>query len=216
MALVVAISAAMASSAAANLLGNPGFENEPFTGAEEPGTGNGWTGFGNNFRVQQTAPGNEPISTSGALGGTVALKNFGEAGAYQEFAASPGDVASGSIWAINPDNADVLVPGQVAAVNIEWRDAADMVLDVSFGDTIDASTPQDVWTQLFVGGTAPAETAMARFVLITGPFDAMAGGGGGAPRWDEANFEIDMVPEPTSLGLIGMAFFGMIGFLRRR
>ena len=210
---VIALAAIWANQAAANLLGNPGFEDPPFAGAEDPGAGSAWTPFGANFRVQQAAPGPcDPITCAGAFEGTVSLKNFGEAGVFQDFAASPGDPFEGSVWAVNPENADVLVLGQVAAVNIEWRDAAG-VLDVAFGDTIDASTPVDTWTELLVSGTAPAGTTTARFVLVTGPFDP-AGPGGGAPRWDAASF--DLVPEPGSLGLIGLGLFGLLGIRRRR
>ena len=99
-ALLVAISAMWASEASAggNLLGNPGFEDPPFAGAEEGGAGAAWTPFGANFRVQcpGTSPGDpcpDPVgSAAGAHEGIVALKNFGEAGAFQDFPTSEGFV----------------------------------------------------------------------------------------------------------------------------
>ena len=204
----------LAVTASANLLVNPGFEDPPFGGAEDPGAGFGWTPFGANFRVQQAGPGPcDPISCAGAHGGTVSLKNFGEAGAFQDVGASAGQVFNASIWAINPANADVLVLGQIAALNIEWLDAGLGNIGTVFGDTIDASTPTDIWTLLTASGVAPAGTAFARFVLVTGPFDP-AGPGGGAPRWDDAHFEV--VPIPGAILLLGSGLLGLAGLRRKK
>ncbi|NND60050.1 MAG: hypothetical protein HKN49_07250 [Gammaproteobacteria bacterium] len=204
----------LAATASANLLVNPGFEDTPFAGAEEAGVGTGWTGFGANFRVQQAGPGPcDPISCAGAHGGTVSLKNFGEAGAYQDVAATAGQAFAASIWAINPANADALVLGQIGALNIEWLNGAGDNIGTVFGDTISAATPTDVWTLLTATGVAPAGTEFARFVLITGPFDP-AGPGGGAPRWDDATFEV--VPIPGAILLLGSGLLGLMGIRRKK
>ena len=212
--LGIAAVSVLALSANANLLVNPGFEDPPFAGAEDPGAGAGWTPFGANFRVQQAGPGPcDPISCAGAHGGTVSLKNFGEAGAFQDVGASAGQIFNASIWAINPANADALVLGQIAALNIEWLDAGMGNIGTVFGDTIDATTPTDIWTLLTASGVAPAGTAFARFVLVTGPFDP-AGPGGGAPRWDDATFEV--VPIPGAVLLLGSGLMGLIGMRRKK
>lgn len=209
-----AVLAMCSFGASANLLVNPGFELDPFGGAEQPGAGTGWSTFGAPFRVQQPGPGpTDPISSAGAHGGTVALKIFGLAGAFQDFTAAPGDSFDGSVWAINPNNADVLAGGQVGAVNIEWLDSGGGLIDFAAGDQITSSTPQDVWTLLSVSGTAPAGTATARFVIITGDF---AGPGGGAGRYDDASFDVAAIPVPAAVWLFGSGLVGLVGVARRR
>jgi hypothetical protein len=102
--------------------------------------------------------------------------------------------------------------GQVAAVNIEWRDAANNFIGFIGNGTfnlVSGSAPVDVWTLKTVTGVAPAGTAFARFVVITGDFEA--GGPGGAPRFDDAFLEV--IPEPSSIALLSM---GLIGLAARR
>lgn len=197
----------LASTASANVLVNPGFESPGFAGAEEAGAGAGWTPFGGTFRIQ----GQPPIGPAGAHGGDVVLKVFGVAGAFQDFSTSAGTPWEGSVWALN-DSADQMAGGQIAAVNIEWLDAGSNNIGTEFGGTIDASTAADVWTLLTVSGVAPAGTAFARLVVITGDF--APGGAGGAPRFDDASFQV--VPIPGALLLLGSGLFGLMGFRRKR
>jgi hypothetical protein len=181
--------------ASANVLTNPGFESPAFAGAEQPGAGTGWTPFGNNFRIQ----GQPPIGPSGAHGGTVVLKVFGGGahGAFQDFAAGPGQTWNGGAWILN-DSADPMAGGQVAAVNIEWHGPGGFISFISNGtfNLVTGSAPQDTWTLKTVTGVAPPGTTIARFVVITGDFQP--GGPGGAPRFDDAFFEISVVPTEES------------------
>ena len=206
-----AILALSAGSAYANLLTNPGFEDTPFTGAEEAGAGTGWLTFNSNFRVQQVVvPGDcNPISCAGAHGGTVALKNFGNAGVYQDFAASEGDEFDGSVWAINPQNADVLGGGQIAQALIIFTGGAGAT---ESSNVLTSTDPVDVWTLLSVSGTAPAGTTGVRFQLQT----MDTGAGGGAPRWDDASFDAAVIPVPAAVWLFGSGLVGLVGVARRR
>ena len=222
-AIAVAASLLVASNASAvNLLANPSFELQPFTGAETflPDAGDDWTAFDGIIRIQ----GQPPIGPTGALDGTVVLKGFGFGGAFQEVdisGAGPGQLINATAFAMN-DSLDPMAGGQVAAVNIEWYvspgvpvffgpDAA-----VSFGSTIDATAPLNVWQQIGVIGAAVptgdnGTATIARIVLITGAFNP--GGAGGAPRFDSASLEI--VPIPAAVWLFGSAL-GLLGFVRRR
>lgn len=190
-------------ASAANLLGNPGFESPGFVGAEQAGAGDAWTPFNANYRIQ----GQPPIGPAGAHGGTVVLKVFGVAGAFQDFAASPGQIWNGGAWILN-DSADPMAGGQVAAVNIEWHDAGGGLISFISNGTFTLAAcegcgaPQDTWTLKTVTGEAPEGTAFARFVVITGDFQP--GGAGGAPRYDDAFFEVQepVQVDPTTFGRI--------------
>lgn len=189
------------SSASANVLANPSFELPVLTGGDIPGA-QGWTTFGAVFTIR-VAP----------QDGDQAMKTFGGvSGAFQDFPTTPGTVWGGSVYALNP-NFDALAGAQIAAVNIEWRDAGLNLISFETTQILDAASPTGSLPSdyLFgsVQGTAPAGTAVARFVLITGAF---AGPGGGAPFFDNASFAV--VPEPASLGALAGLSGGLL--LRRR
>ncbi len=197
----------LATTASANLLVNPGFENPSTAPGVEYFGAPGWSDFGGTtFTIN-----NLVVGPAGPHGGSQVLKTFGFGGVYQQFAASAGQTWDAGAWALN-DTADVMAGGQVAAVNIEWI-AADGVtsLGAVLGPTITAATVTNVWQNLTVSGVAIAGTSFARIVLITGDF--LPGGQGGAPRFDDASFSV--VPVPAAVWLFGSAL-GLLGVARRR
>lgn len=205
----IAATVLLASTASANLLVNPGFENPSTSPGVEYFGAPGWTVFGGTtFTIN-----NDVIGPADAHGGTQAMKVFAFGGLYQQFAAAPGQTWDGGVWALN-DTADVMAGGQVAAVNIEWI-AADGVTNLGnvLGPTITAATPTNVWQFLTVSGDSPALTAFARLVLITGDF--LPGGFGGAPRFDDAFMVERVVPVPAAVWLLGSAL-GILGWMRRK
>jgi hypothetical protein len=191
--------------ASANVLVNPGFES-PATTPPPPeyyGAGDGWTPFGGGIYTIDSSVGVPPNS------GNQLLKLFGGCcnGAWQQFPASEGQTWNGGVW-IRNDSLDPMGGGQVAAVNIEWM-AADGTTQIDFisNGTFTAASPQDVWTLQTITGVAPAGTAFARLVLITGDF--LPGGPAGAPFYDDAFFELveDPVPvEDSTWGAIKSLF----------
>ena len=78
--LGVAASVLLASTASANLLVNPGFENPQAVGAEYFGAP-GWADFGG---TTFTIKGQPPIGPAGAHGGTQVLKVFGFGGVFHD------------------------------------------------------------------------------------------------------------------------------------
>ena len=190
-ALVLTLVATIGPATAANLLVNPGFES-PVTPQAPPeyyGAGDGWTSFGGGiFTINSTV--GVPPNTGDQL-----VKMFGGccSGAWQQFPCLPGQLWNGGVWMRN-DSLDPMGLGQVAAVNIEWIQAdgntqSTIIPFISNGTFTAADAPADVWTLQTITGTAPADAAFARFVIITGDFQP--GGPAGAPFYDDAFFEVD-------------------------
>ena len=196
--------AAGSAKASANLLANPGFENPVLGGGDTFGAV-GWTVFGGGTYTIKTSP----------HAGDNAFKTFGvTSGAYQEFATTPGQSWQGGAWILNP-SFDAMSGAQIAAVNIEWRDASSNLISfTSSPGGLSASSPQGStaadYKYAAVSGVAPAGAATARFVLLTGAFGAP---GGGAPFFDDATFAA--VPEPATAVLGAVAMTALVALRRR-
>lgn len=209
--IAAAAAAAMgaAGTASANVLVNPGFESPAIVppAVEYGGAGDGWTAFNAVFTVSSA------VVTPNS--GDQCLKTFGGGanGAFQEFPASPGEIWNGGVWMLN-SSSDLMANGQVAAVNIEWHksngDPSDIIPFITNGTFTAADAPVDTWTLQTVTGTAPADAAFARLVILTGDF--LPGGPGGAPFFDDAFFEV--IPTPGALTLLGIG--GLAATRRRR
>lgn len=200
----------VASNASAALV-NGGFEDPNLGGGDfqctDTGSCPGWTSFGAAFIVDESIP-------TGF--GSQALKVFGgTSGVYQQLAATAGQTWTATVDALNWSG-DLLAGAQIGAVNIEWI-AADAVTNIgtAFGGTIDASTPLDVIQALTASGVAPAGTAFARIVLITGDFGD-PGTGGGSAFFDNASLEQTVVPVPAALWLMGSGLLGLMGLRRKK
>ena len=191
--------------AGGNLLINADFEDTDLMGAPDVYGAAGWTAFDNAFTVDSSA------LTTGPLGGMgQSLKMFGFGGVFQDFAATEGQEWNAGVFMLN-DSSDPMGAGQVAAINIEWRDGAgDLISFIGNGTFTGADAPVDEWLLQTVTGSAPAGTASARIVLITGNF--IPAPGGGAPHFDNAFAEV--IPAPGSAALLGLG--GLVATRRRR
>jgi len=202
-AIAMAASFLLVANASANLLANPSFELAPFGGAEEPGAGAGWTAFGNAFRIQGSP---EPIGSAGAFDGTVVLKGFFVAGAFQDLDVNPGDTVNAGVWIMSPTGGDEVTG--FAAVNLEFRNAGgDLLGDILTNNTFDSSAPEDEWIEKTISGVAPEGAASVRFALFAND--------GGAPRFDAASLDIIPIPVPAAVWLFGSAL-GLLAAARRR
>jgi len=216
LATVAAVSIFASDASAVNLLGNPSFETPdifPPAPPDQYGAGAPWTSFGGGiFTIVNAGAG----VSAPAQDGDQSLKTFGGccSGAYQQFPANPGETWNGGAWLLNPSS-DLMVGGQVGAVNIEWiqADAVTQSTIIPFisNGTFTAASPVDTWTLQTITGIAPADAAFARFVVITGDF--LPGGPGGAPFFDNAFLEV--IPEPASVTLAVFGLLGVLGTRRR-
>ena len=212
---------------AANELDNGGFEKPDTMGGEVPDAGPPWENFG--------APGTRFTTNAKAFEGRQSLKTFGPfdfigggTGATQKVPGRENAPYDASIWARH--NCDDALQGfNFGQYKTEFLDA-NMQLVAGLGEPagtplegfnvfssapIDASSPCDEWIQLTAGGIAPPGTAFAQSVLVqVQGGDAAGNFVGGAIFWDEAF--LMQVPEPSSMGLLGLSGFAMLLIRRKR
>jgi len=176
-ALLLALPGIAPGAAAQCLLANPSFEL-PGGGS---GTFAGWNQFGSVGVAPAATHGAEAVRVSGPdLGG------WDVSGVWQRLDSAPGERWSTSVRVWHSDVRPLT--GQSRAIlNIEWRDAAGLLIDFESHDAADASTPVDEVQRFSVeSAPAPPGTAATHFLLgvLQGPADP-------APDvfYDEATFD---------------------------
>ena len=195
------------SAASANLLTDPGFENQTAAPNPNPTLIPGWSTFGGaNFLNTPVAHAGSWVMDDPAGGG-----GYSVPGAYQTFAASAGQTYAFSGWVYTP-NALVTGSNDFAILQISPFNASGAGIGSPFG--VDVGTPaggggvplpQATWVHASITGTMPAGTATVGVYLLGINADT-----NGTFYFDDADLE---VPEPASLGLLAM---GLPMLLRRR
>jgi hypothetical protein len=205
------------SSASANLLTDPGFENQTAAPNPNPTGTPGWANFGGTsfLNTPLAHSGNWVLDTPDNGGG------YNVPGSYQVFAASPGQNFTFSGWVYTP-NALVPNSNDFAILQLSFfngsppsnyaggtqEGAAD---GVNIGQPIGGGAvalPQGVWTFASVSGIAPAGTnSMGAYILDINA-DANADF-----YFDDMSLTATSVPEPASLTLLGL---GSLMVLKRR
>jgi len=213
------ICGAFSSSASAqNILTDPGFENQ--TAAPNPNPSNiaGWSTFnGAAFLSTPAAHSGSWVMDAPAGGG-----GFTVPGAYESFNATPGQTFTLSGFVYTPST---LVTGDndFAILQLSWFTGAAPLASniggngtagVDIGDpagTPPAGTvalPEGTWEFASVTGTAPAGTnSMGAFLL------GINADTNGTFYFDDMTLTETAVPEPASLGLLGL---GSLMVLKRR
>jgi hypothetical protein len=210
-ALLAGVCATTAS--AANMLADPGFESQTSAPNPNPTGTPGWAffnaaGFSNTIPTHSgTWAANEPAGAG----------NYSVPGAYQLFAATPGETFTLSGWVYTP-NTLVANSNDFAILQLSWftgapptnygGGSANGTAGVNVGTPAGGggvALPQGTWTFASVTATAPAGTNSMGAYLLDINADAA-----GTFYFDDLSLT---VPEPTSLGMLGLV--GM-GALRRR
>jgi len=191
----------VSSAKAQNVLADPGFEvsqgNVDASAGDQFGA-NGWVVFG----------GGTYTTSALAHGGTQSFKSFGQYnGAYQQFAVTPGEVLTGSVYSAT--TAGDTFNGTAAMEMDLFTDANG---DGPTYNSFPLSTPVTsgdggTWGFLQQTVTVPAGDAFVRYQLIQTAYS------GGSVDYDDASLTITPVPEPASLGLLSLT---LIPLLRRR
>lgn len=193
--LLVAILIATPAIAEANLLVNPGFEQ-----SGEQGYTTGWTNEWNN---------NIFGTTDNPHSGTRAARNFWDGGMYQNVAITEGLAYRLTGWAFIPT-------GEGGS---PWGTYIGMKFLNEFGATLDQvqidmqDLPREVYNIADTGFiTAPegAVTAQVRFgTWASAPYKPVR-------PTDFDDFDLQAVPEPSSLMLLATGITGLLGFGFRR
>ena len=203
LAALVGLTLLASRASAQNLLVNPGFE-QPITFDGPPFIGS-WEGFqGGDAPVTAVTSNSTANPRSGAqhaslvIGGSV--NNF--AGVFQDVTVAAGQGVTVSGWQMTPSTFDV-----VNEVRIEWRNSVSNTEISRTANQNPAVTGQ--YSQFSYTFTAPAGADTARFVYAIQSF------GGGASH--QGTLYLDdmslVVPEPTSLAMLGL---GGLALVRRR
>lgn len=187
---------------------NPSFESPSAAAGDVAGSTNWLTVAGGAF-----------TSTAAAHTGTQAGKAFGNPGLYQQTVnvSDPiGTSYTASVFALHL-SADPLTGTGAAFINIDFLNSSGSVITTvtsgEEGSLLASTDPKDVWKQLAVTAPSVAGTTAIRIDLVMGPYNG-TGAGGGAAFFDDAALTSAAVPEPASLGALGIAGAALI--CRRR
>lgn len=199
---------AMSTTSKANLLVDPGAENAT---VGVGGVG-GWSLFnGAVFSTDFAHAGTNSIKEAGPGGFTVP-------GAFQTFAANPGDTFTMTAFGLQPAvpavNANTWGALQITfwsgplgtGTNLGTTDTTPG--NAKVGNKVDSSSASGVWIPLSVTATAPAGTASIQV------FDLVLDATATTVYFDDHN--LVLVPEPSTVAMALTGLLGLVAFAKKR
>ena len=194
---------ATASAATANLLYNPGFNTNGGGGT----TPDGWTATGD--------AGKQGVENWGSHDGDGWLEAFygwnagTSATLFQNMAGAANSIYTLSFW----QEGDDAWNGTAFSVSLLWF--------VATGSQIGTPATMDLqstaiantgWTNQILQATSPLNTATVRVQFAA---TSLAEAGAGAAKIDEVNFDVQAIPEPSTLALVGIPLIALAAMRRR-
>jgi hypothetical protein len=200
------VSLSVLQATAQNLVENPSFEDPTV----DMGSANDvWFRFGSapdgTSTESTVAPRTGSRHIALQLGGTTIPGNQ-FAGVFQNLnqVVNPGQIVTFTGWAKNASGAPF---NATQEIKLEWQGTPNPPQN-----RVDVLTLGDTYSQFTHQGVAPAGTTGLVVTYAISSF----GAGQGTALVHLDDFSVTIIPEPTTVGLIGMGALGLIGIARRR
>ncbi|HPF99760.1 MAG TPA: PEP-CTERM sorting domain-containing protein [Kiritimatiellia bacterium] len=194
---------ATASAATANLLYNPGFNTNGGGGT----TPDGWTATGD--------AGKQGVENWGSHDGDGWLEAFygwnagTSATLFQNVAGAANSIYTLSFW----QEGDDAWNGTAFSVSLLWLDATGSQIGTpATMDLQSTAIANTGWTNQVLQATSPLNTATVRVQFAA---TSLAEAGAGAAKIDEVNFDVQAIPEPSTLALVGIPLIALAAMRRR-
>jgi len=187
----------------ANLLYNPGFNTNGGGGT----TPTGWTAGGDLNK--------QGVESWGSHDGDGWLEAFygwnagTSATLFQDIAGSANAIYTLSFW----QEGDNAWNGSAFGVSLIWLDAAGSPVGTAASMNLQSTAIVNTgWTNQVLQATSPLNTATVRVQFAA---TSLSEGGAGAAKIDELSLDVQAIPEPSTIALMGLPLIALAAMRRR-